>query len=210
MERLTKVMDKYLSEAKKKYSADTKKKVLTLSVEEHWTFPNEVWKSVEGWKRLEVSNLGRVRSLFTHRILRQTIRANGYYYISACENGVEKGLRVHRMVAKIPNPENKEQINHIDSNRLNNNVDNLEWVTCKENHQRSGYGEHLSKSQRASTKKKRRKIAQYDLNGNYITTFSSFCDMNRKTGFGIGCVFHCCRGTKGIKQSHGYIWKFAD
>lgn len=58
MERLTKVMDKYLSEAKKKYSADTKKKVLTLSVEEHWTFPNEVWKSVEGWKRLEVSNLG--------------------------------------------------------------------------------------------------------------------------------------------------------
>lgn len=42
MERLTKVMDKYLSEAKKKYSADTKKKVLTLSVEEHWTFPNEV------------------------------------------------------------------------------------------------------------------------------------------------------------------------
>jgi len=54
-------------------------------------------------------------------------------------DGKNKGVKIHRLVAQafIPNPENKPQVNHIDSNGLNNHVSNLEWVTNKENHRHS-------------------------------------------------------------------------
>ena len=111
----------------------------------------EIWKDVKGYEGLyQVSNLGRVRSLdrtvnsgiknnsnvlFKGRILKQYQKRNGYLQVTFTVNSKRKYVGVHRLVAEtfIPNPDNKSQVNHIDENKTNNNVYNLEWCTPKEN-----------------------------------------------------------------------------
>lgn len=98
---------------------------------------NEIWKPVVGYEGYEVSNLGRVRS-FKHgreRIMKLTSNGRGYMQLELCRNGEIKHHTVHRLVAQafIPNPENKRDVNHIDGNKLNNHIENLEWATPHEN-----------------------------------------------------------------------------
>lgn len=108
----------------------------------------EVWKEIEGYEGIyKVSNLGRVKSLERfindkgglHKIkpkfLTLSKRKDGYVAVRLSKNGVYKSVKVHRLVASafIPNPDNKPQIDHIDTNRENNCVENLRWVTPSEN-----------------------------------------------------------------------------
>lgn len=108
----------------------------------------EVWKDIAGYEGLyQVSNRGRVRSLarvvphstggkltVSPKILIPKDR-NGYDHVSLWKNNKEYRVKVHRLVAQvfIPNPENKPEVNHIDANPKNNVVENLEWVTRREN-----------------------------------------------------------------------------
>ena len=105
----------------------------------------EIWKDVkdyEGYYR--ISNCGNVKSIkFTNRygtfsrnfLLNLNITAYGYHAVMLCKNRNNKFIGVHRLVAIafIPNPENKPCVNHRDFNRTNNNIENLEWVTHREN-----------------------------------------------------------------------------
>lgn len=98
----------------------------------------EEWRPVKGYEGLyEVSNTGKVRSLYfgKTRILSPCKNSQGYLQAVLCKDKVPKGLRVHRLVASafIPNPNNKPEVNHIDGNKANNNVDNLEWCTREYN-----------------------------------------------------------------------------
>lgn len=126
----------------------------------------EQWKSIEGYEGIyEVSNKGRVRSLtrfhtkkcngghlfpikINGRILRPRVTKLGYLNISL-SNGAKYDMttfRLHRLVAKafIPNPNNLPEVHHIDHNKLNNSVDNLKWVTSKENTRAAiNAGKHL-------------------------------------------------------------------
>lgn len=93
----------------------------------------EIWKDVVGYEGLyQVSNLGYVKR--KNRILKHTYREH-YKAVILCKNGKTKTFQVHRLVALafIPNTNNLPQINHIDGNKLNNKVSNLEWVTPSEN-----------------------------------------------------------------------------
>jgi hypothetical protein len=111
---------------------------------------------MEEWKDIcdfvgayQVSNIGRVRSLdrlltnskgvssnVKGRVLKPQVSGSGYYFVQL---GVGKAKQIHRLVALafLPTTSNKSQVNHIDGNKLNNHVDNLEWVSCSDNHKHS-------------------------------------------------------------------------
>lgn len=105
----------------------------------------EQWKEIKGNREIyEVSSLGNVRTKdregargrhIKGHILTQRDNSNGYLRCNLNVNGKRKSYLVHRLVADlfIPNPNNKPFINHIDGNKHNNLVDNLEWCTRSEN-----------------------------------------------------------------------------
>lgn len=104
----------------------------------------EVWRPVKGYEdRYEVSSMGRVRSLPNRErstrnrivVLRPYVGDDGYPFVTIWRNGKKRKCTIHRLVAGafIPNPEDKPQVNHIDGNKDNNRVSNLEWVTAAEN-----------------------------------------------------------------------------
>lgn len=120
---------------------------------------DEIWKDVVGYEGLyQVSNLGRIKALcvekyrgkYKHRrpesLLRPKTHRDGYMCATLCNNKINRMFQMHRLVATafIPNPENKPQVNHIDGNKANNQVENLEWVTAAEN-TRHSYANGLQK-----------------------------------------------------------------
>lgn len=100
----------------------------------------EVWKDIAGYEGLyQVSNRGRVKSLARNTtkggILTELECRNGYVRVQTSRGNTREKFLIHRLVAQafILNPKNKPQVNHIDGNKKNNNLKNLEWVTAKEN-----------------------------------------------------------------------------
>lgn len=110
---------------------------------------NEIFKDIKGYEGMyQISNLGRVKSLARmvikrvdfiqprkERIRKLSLSASGYFSVVLCKNKIFSSMRINRLVASafIPNPDNKKEVNHIDSDKTNNNVNNLEWTTRREN-----------------------------------------------------------------------------
>ena len=95
--------------------------------------------NIEGWGMYQVDTDGNVYSK-QGKIIKPSINHNGYLIVNFYHNHIRKGFAIHTIVAKtfLPNGDkNKNQVNHKDGNKQNNNVDNLEWVTAKENTQHS-------------------------------------------------------------------------
>lgn len=104
----------------------------------------ELWKDIKNYEGLyQISNLGRIKRLMfinnnvckkQERILKITDNGNGYKIVGLC-NKNRKNFYVHRLVAQafLENKDNHTQINHKDYNRANNNVENLEWISVKDN-----------------------------------------------------------------------------
>lgn len=97
----------------------------------------EIWKPIEGTDgRLEISSYGRVKSnLRDGRILKATPDAKGYLRLRVTLDRVKMSYKIHRIVAQtfIENPDNLPQVNHIDGDKTNNHVENLEWVSNIDN-----------------------------------------------------------------------------
>ena len=95
----------------------------------------EIWKPIENYEDYSISNFGNVYSSKRTRILKPTNTTKGYIQVHLSKNGKVKNAPIHRLVAKafIENVDNKPQVNHIDGNKKNNNVTNLEWCTNLEN-----------------------------------------------------------------------------
>lgn len=107
----------------------------------------EIWKDIEGYEGLyKISNLGRVKSLckvlnskFPYRNINEKIlkvsKSGDYLSLILTNNHKQKRFLIHRLIAIcfIPNNECKKIVNHIDGNKINNSIDNLEWVNHREN-----------------------------------------------------------------------------
>lgn len=181
----------------------------------------EIWKNVSMFNGLyKVSNLGRVCRFHKHtppRILQPHLNTHGYVQVCLSKGEVRKFCTVHRLVATafIPNPQNKDQINHIDGNKLNNSVNNLEWCTAKENiqhaitvlHKHSSLGLSLTGNRnplKGKNNPKSKPVFQIK-NGIIIAEFESTNEAFRQTG--IRHIFECCNGHKQYSHAGGYQWK---
>lgn len=120
--------------------------------------PVIIWKYIEGFTGYKISNRGSVMNVRTKRILKPYIN-NGYYTVRLNKNKDEFVKSVHRLVAKtfIKNPNNLPVVDHINNDRLNNRLENLRWVTQRDN---SKFYQDNYRSKRV--------ILQYDKKNNFI------------------------------------------
>lgn len=177
-------------------------------------------KGFEGYYM--VSNLGRVYS-FPHyddmmrkhggHFISTQIAPNGYEVAHLMLNGKRTAKYVHKVLAEsfIPNPMGKKEIDHIDSNKTNNRIDNLRWCTRSENCRNEISYARLVESQKKISRcgdknPYSRRVAQYDAKGNFITEYESCGDAFRKTGISRDSIQQCASGKR--KFGGSYIWKY--
>lgn len=166
---------------------------------------NEIYRVIEGTNgKYSVSNKGNVFNNESKKLLKQSFYENGYLGAYLYLNGKQSKKRVHRLVAEtfIGHPKDGMQVNHKDEVKTNNNVENLEWVTSKEN---QNYG---TRNQRIAAKLSI-PVDQYDMSGAYIRTYSSATEADRTIG-GTGKGSDIIKVCKGSRKSYkGYKWSYS-
>ena len=166
------------------------------------------WKTLNENNKYEVSDTGLVRRIDTKRNLNGCI-ASGYRSVKLTfDDSKQQRFYIHRLVAEHfihnPDPKNKTTVNHKDGNKLNNNVENLEWVSPRENNLH--YYQEIK--QKIKEKKKFESpipVIQYDLQHNKIAEFSSMSQAHRITGVSVVQIARCVHGE--IQQASGFIWE---
>ena len=160
----------------------------------------ETFVKVEGFEKYEVSNLGRVRNIESGRVLKPQLHHSGYLGLRLCENNKQKYLYLHRIIATafIDNPDEKPQVNHIDENKLNNDLSNLEWCTEREN------AIHGTRTKRIA-EKNFKKVIQLDLNDNILNVFKSMKQAEQETGIDASSISRCCNGKR--KSAGRFKWR---
>lgn len=159
----------------------------------------EEWKIIRGNEEYLISNYGNALSTKTNKLLELNSLRSGYKSIHI--NG--KALKIHRIVATefIHNDDpTKNVVNHIDGDKLNNHVSNLEWTTLGDN---TKHAYTIGKNRYTT-----RSIKQFDKEGNLIKQFESIKQANEETGIDCGSIAHTCKGK--VNTAGGFIWKFAD
>jgi len=176
----------------------------------------EELKDIIGYEGFyKVSNYGRIFSIKRNRFLKPQIGIkNKYLYIILSKDKKGKGFLVHRLVAIafIPNPENKEQVNHIDGNRSNNYLENLEWNTRSENNihsfkflNRKAENKHLI-GMFGGLNHASRHIFQYDRNNIFIKEYNSLIEASRENNVDHKNLCSVARGK--LKTAGGFIWRY--
>ena len=196
----------------------------------------EIWKDIPNYEgKYQVSNIGRVKSLNyrgntkKEMILKPISRGNtGYVYVDLFDYEFKHHKKnIHRLVAEafIPNPDNYPCVNHKDENKLNNFVfinpdgsvnpekSNLEWCTYKYN---SNYGSNPEKRRQSAllnptweyaVAASRKKVAQYDLEGNCVKIWDCFADIAREYNLiNASNIVAVCKGKR--RTSNGYVWRY--
>ena len=173
----------------------------------------EIWLPIENYENLyEVSNLGRVRRLesfvngkagskrkVSGKILKPMAQQNGYLFVTLCKNGIGRSFTLHRLVstAFLPKSDKKFQVNHLDEDKTNNTVENLEWCTAKEN---VNYG---TRTKRAS-EKLQKPVLCVELN----QIFPSLTEAARQLCLSVGNISGVLTGYS--KTAGGYHWEYAE
>lgn len=178
----------------------------------------EIWKDIDGYDgRYQVSNLGNVRitsyrNTGMKRLMKISLTNCGYCKVELYRDKKGKMQYVHRLVAMafIPNPHNKPQVNHIDGNKTNNSVSNLEWASASDNQlhsiahnlrEPSPMTGRFGKSNPTS-----KPIYQYDLTGKIIKRWDSISDACRYLGVSHSSITQCLTGK--TKTAHGFKWEY--
>ena len=163
-------------------------------------------KDIKGYEGIyAITDDGRVYSYRKDRFLKPHMNNNGYHQTDLCVNQKHYYPKVHRLVAEafIPNPNNYPLVNHKDENRMNNNVDNLEWTTYKynTNYSNVGYRANLPRW---------KKVIQLDKEGNVIKEFPCVAQVERELGFSHSNIVNCCNKPDKFKTAYGYKWKYSE
>ena len=181
----------------------------------------EIWEDIKGYEGLyQISNLGKIKSLdhvvktsnkykatgsrmVKGKMLKCSFDKDGYLTISLSKNNIVKTKRIHKLVAEtfIINLHNLPIINHKDENKQNNYVDNLEWCT----HQ---YNTNYNNMPFKRAENRRKKVLQYDKNGNLIKKWNSMTEASKHYNISRSNISLCCLRKR--KTAGGFIWKYFD
>jgi hypothetical protein len=160
---------------------------------------NEIWKQMPLYltnniEHYYASNYGNIK--IKNRLKNSFSNINGYYVVSI----MKKHFYVHRLIALtfLENSQNKAVVNHIDGNKLNNALENLEWTTCLENNMHKIY---------SGLSNWAKKVIQYDSAMNKLGEFNSIAECANYLNIGKSCVSDSCSG-KYKTTKCGYIFKY--
>lgn len=172
----------------------------------------EIWRpAIDTNYRYEVSNLGNVRNLKSERILKPVSNACGYLSVRVHlgDRFKTRSFLIHRLVAIafIPNPEWKTEVNHIDGNKRNNRVENLEWCTKSENEK------HAHKTGLKNSIKFVERLAELNAvpviqikNDEIIAVYKSTVEAGRLSGVDPSSITKVCKHKR--KTAGGYVWQY--
>lgn len=181
---------------------------------------------IKNFDDYQITDDGRVWSKEKNKFLKPYVGKNGYSQICLYKQKKKKLCYIHRLVAEafIDNLENKPCIDHINTLKNDNRVENLRWCTPKENyhnkiteerHKGIVYSEESKR--KMSDSQPKRKVKQYLLDGTFIAEFESINDASRQTNLSLRGIYNCCTGGyfskarnkwKKCNKYKGYIWKF--
>ena len=166
----------------------------------------EVWRDIPGYEGYyQASNLGNIKSLPKKykplgRILKPQQR-NNYLIVSLSRDGKSKSQSVHRIIMKTFKGESNLTVNHIDGNKHNNKLENLEWVSRKQNMQ---HGTCIKRMKETKRKRQGHPIYIIDKDGSDYF-FGSIAEACEEFGLDSGNVKLCLRGNR--KRHHGYTFE---
>lgn len=176
-----------------------------------------LWRFINGYEGLyKINEFGQILSLkqdkINGRLLKPRLAQNGYLTINLYNAyGKRKTYSIHRLVAEtfIPNIHEKPEINHIDEIKTNNHINNLEWVTPKEN---CNHGTRIKRvtmsiDYKVVSEKNSKSIFQLDKNNNVIRVWNSTRECMLETGFDNSNIIKCCRNK--MKTAYGFKWRYA-
>ena len=193
----------------------------------------EIWKNVNGYPNYMVSNNGSVKCLNfrgnTNKeiILKPIKQRTGYYHITLCKEGITKQKLIHRLVyeAFVGEIPDGIQVNHINEDKTDNRLENLNlmkpkentnWGTANERRIKKQKGKHLSEETKKKISeihkgkyntKKSKSVLQIDKDTNeVIAEFPSTMEIERQLGFLHSNISYCCNGKQ--KLAYGYKWQF--
>lgn len=162
--------------------------------------PDEEWRVVANYSQYVVSNKGRIMNIFTKRLLKPAVKPAGYLQVHLWKNGKGATKDIHQIVYQSFFPgENLEGyvINHIDGNKQNNTLDNLEKITHQENNLHAVY--------QIKTNNCAKPVQQLDKNYQVINEFMSIAQASRNTQ-----ILNISRAIKTGRTAGGYYWKFKE
>lgn len=163
----------------------------------------EIWKEIEGFENYMISNLGRVYSFKNHKILKSSLDSKGYHRVDLFKNGKRYVGSVHRLVgnAFIPNLLNLPEINHKNGITIDNKIENLEWMTHKQN------GRHARDVLKRfyNTGPKGKPVIGLNIKTQEQIKFKSAGEAG-KNGFNNGHVSDCCNKRRYTHK--GYKWQY--
>lgn len=183
----------------------------------------EEWKAIKGFESAyEISSFGRVKSFKKYKegyILSTKNSKGDYLTVNLRHKGKRVSKKVHRLVAEafIPNPNNLPQVNHIDGNKQNNRVDNLEWCTCKYNIRHAiKHNENILLGIRKYNQYvKPKEVCQYSKDGYLMAIYPNSQLAQQITGVCARNILQVARKDEykpGMvrSQAGGYVWRFKD
>lgn len=174
----------------------------------------EEWRPISGYEGLyEISSYGRVRNRFGKILAQCNKEGTDYKRVHLCKNNVAKWHSVHRLVAKafLPIEEGKDVVNHLDHDKSNNHVENLEWTTIQENSayaaQEGRYHIPYENLKKGLGLLKEPVIGISPEGLEYV--FESIAQAARYTGANRNAIARCCMQKYGCKTAATFRWRYA-